>query len=239
MHPDVRQISTQDSSCFEKEAPNSYYSSQYPNQEFITSRPRADWRWCFIWKFHKSDHLKQIRSRPVTEWNGRSLWQMSLACQSAPLERAERQTMSGWHTSDIYPLILSSRSDSLSHSCQNHIRKFPNKAEEPVRIWMIFCVTLKQMHKCRVCLPGKSASLLYPLLFFIGLIWLSFWKVFNRFNMFCKVENLRNWIEYNRLQRMFINPLKPLNFYHVMKNWVRFRRKVPPPPHGNGSFYFT
>lgn len=85
-------------------------------------------------------YLKQIRSSPVwTEWNGRSLRQMSLACQSAPLERAERQTMSGWHTSDIYTLILSSRSDSLSHSCQNHIRKFPNKAEEPVRIWMIFC----------------------------------------------------------------------------------------------------
>lgn len=38
--------------------------------------------------------------------------------------------MSSWHTSDIYTLILSSRSDSLSHSCQNHIRKFPNNAEE-------------------------------------------------------------------------------------------------------------
>lgn len=55
---------------------------------------------------------------------------MGLACQSPPLERAARQTMSSWHTSDIYTLILSSRSDSLSHSCQNHIKKFPNKAEE-------------------------------------------------------------------------------------------------------------
>lgn len=88
--------------------------------------------------------------------------------------------------------------------------------------------------KARVC----AVSSLF--LFWIWLIWQCHSKRYSTGSMyFVKWRIWGNGLNIKDFIECSLSQWKPLNFYHVMKNWVRFRRKVLFFSHGNFTFYFA